>query len=319
MKVNRIEMRNYYRKCAGYLSLMNAIFVMVASCLAIYIADFDELDVDEGTGVIMLNGLYFVFVVGAVFAVISLVAGIMSVRGNGEGIFHFQRFISFVIAALMFFSFIISIYVVRNQEIEWNGESRAVTAVYLIVSLFAVVYGILTFLYSHGGMKYYDSGKKFAKDAPDMDAGRPARVELGIALMCGAVLNIAIAFLAYYFRNMIRYYDKTMVEQNQGFSGFYTALFVMGLAVAGISIIISVLHFVINKNELLKAGLAAALGNALYLLVFMAASGIAMTKDFVKSQSPDVSYIIFAFLLCIFSILYLIAAIGKVLQAKKAE
>ena len=46
MQISRIEMRNYYRKCAGYLSLMNTIFVLVASCLAIYIADFDELDVD---------------------------------------------------------------------------------------------------------------------------------------------------------------------------------------------------------------------------------------------------------------------------------
>ena len=38
-------MRDYYRKCAGYVSLMNAILMTVASCLAIYIAEFGELDV----------------------------------------------------------------------------------------------------------------------------------------------------------------------------------------------------------------------------------------------------------------------------------
>ena len=57
--MNRIEMRNYYRKCAGYLGMMGAILMFTLSCLAIYISDFSEINgVEEGTGVVMLNCLY---------------------------------------------------------------------------------------------------------------------------------------------------------------------------------------------------------------------------------------------------------------------
>ena len=48
--MNRIEMRNYYRKCAGYLGMMGAILMFTLSCLAIYISDFSEINgVEEGT------------------------------------------------------------------------------------------------------------------------------------------------------------------------------------------------------------------------------------------------------------------------------
>lgn len=310
-------MRDYYRKCAGYVSLMNAILMTVASCLAIYIAEFGELDVEEGTGVVMQNGLYFVFVGGAIFALISLVAGLIAVKGSGEGIFSFQRATSLVNAVIMIFSSVISVYVAVNKEIEWNSERKVIAAVYLIASVLAVIFSVVTFVYSQGGMKYYDRGRKLAKDAPDIDENRPARVELGIALICSSVLNSSIAFLAFYYRNMIRYFDKTMVEQNQGFSGFFMALFVIGLVIAGISVIVSILHFVINKNEVQKAGLFSVLGSGLYLVVFAVSSGVAMTRDFVKSQSPDVSYIIFGFVLCIFSGLYLVAAAGKAVRRNK--
>ena len=51
--MNRIEMRNYYRKCAGYLGMMGAILMFTLSCLAIYISDFSEINgVEEGTGVV---------------------------------------------------------------------------------------------------------------------------------------------------------------------------------------------------------------------------------------------------------------------------
>ena len=63
--MNRIEMRNYYRKCAGYLGMMGAILMFTLSCLAIYISDFSEINgVEEGTGVVMLNCLYLIFTVG---------------------------------------------------------------------------------------------------------------------------------------------------------------------------------------------------------------------------------------------------------------
>ncbi len=311
MQISRIEIRNYYRKCAGYLSLMNTIFVLVASCLAIYIADFDELDVDEGTGVVMLNGLYFIFVAGLIFTILSLIAGIVGVKSQSEGIFNFSRLIALLITALMFFSCITSVYVAVNDKIEWSGETRAMTILYVIVSVFSVAFGVATFLYSHNGTKYYDKNSRLAKDVPEIEADRSVRIQQGIVLLCAAVLNAAIAFLAFYFRNMIEYFDRTLVESNKGFSGFYMALFIVGLILAGVTVILSVLQFVQNRNELLTAGLIAVMGNAVYLIVFTVLSIVAVTQNFVKSQCPDISYIIFAFVLCCCSGWYLFEGARK--------
>lgn len=316
MRISRIEIRNYYRKCAGYLSLMNTIFVLVVSCLAIYIADFDELDVDEGTGVVMLNGLYFIFVAGLIFMILSLIAGIAGVKSQSEGIFNFSRLISLLITALMIFSSVTSIYVAVNDKIEWSGETRTMAILYVITSIFSIAFGIATFLYSHNGTKYYDKNSRLAKDVPEIEADRSVRVQQGITLLCAAILNTAIAFLAFYFRNMIEYFDRTLVESNKGFSGFYMVLFIAGLVLAAITVILSVLQFVQNKNELLSAGLLAVIGNAVYLIVFTVLSIVAATQNFVKSQCPDISYIIFAFVLCCCSGWYLFEGARKGRQTK---
>lgn len=311
MQISRIEMRNYYRKCAGYLSLMNTVFVLVASCLAIYIADFDELDVDEGAGVVMLNGLYFIFVAGLIFTVLSLIAGIVGVKSGSEGIFNFSRLISLLITVLMIFSCVTSIYVAGNDKIEWSSETRAMAILYVIVSILSVAFGVVTFLYSHHGMKYYDKNNRLAKDVPEIEADRSVRVQQGIVLLCAAILNAAVAFLAFYFRNMIEYFDRTLVESNKGFSGFYMVLFIAGLVTAGITIVLSVLQFVKDKNELLTMGLIAVMVNLVYLIVFTVLSIVAITQNFVKSQCPDISYIIFAFVLCCFSGWYLFEGARK--------
>ena len=206
--MNRIEIRNYYRKCVGLISLMSSILLLVVSFLAIYIADFDEMDVEEGTGVLALNGLYAIFVLGFLFAVFAFITGIIAVKGNSEGIFTFARINCVLVTVISAIAFVISIYVVRNQDIEWDGEKRAVAAVYLIASLLAAIFAIATVVLSHKGMQYYDKAKRLAKDVPDMDIQRPERVKTGISLVCVSILNLSVAFLCYYFSNMIKIFDK---------------------------------------------------------------------------------------------------------------
>lgn len=317
--MNRTEMRNYYRKCAGYLSLMNAIFLFIVSCLAIYIADFDELDVDEGTGVVILNGLYFIFTVGIVFAILSLVAGFIAVRGKGEGIFGFSRFTAAVNFLMMIFSAVTAVYVIKNNDIQWTGERSVMTRIYLAAGLISVFVSAIVFLYSHGGRAYYDRAGSLAKEAPDIDTGRPVRVEHGLALICAAVFNAGISGLALYFCEMIKYFDRTMVEDNEGFAMVYQVLFVIGIIVAVQSVIVSILHWCVNREGLLKLGFITVVENYIYIIVFATVSLAAVTKDFVKSQSPDVSYIIFAFILCMISALYLYSAAAKTFAGRRKK
>ena len=316
--MNRIEMRNYYRSCTGYLSLMNAILVFVVSCLAIYIADFDELDVDEGTGVVMLNLLYVVFTVGTIFAIMILIAGIIAAKGNGEGIFGFCRFNSVITMLLMILAVVTAIYVQRNEDVQWTSERSVIVIVYLVTGIIALLLALTTFLFAYNGKLYYDGSYRLAKDVPDgIEASRPVQVEFGIQLFCATLLQIAIAFLSLYFSKMIEYFDKTMVENNELFSTMYRILFVAGLVIAVLSLIVSGLNWFVKGKDFRTWNRMTVFENGCYLVLFTVVSAIAMARDFVKSQSPDVSYIIFAFILCICSLLYLVFAGKK--QRKKSE
>lgn len=313
--MNRIEMRDYYRKCAGLLSLMNAAFVFVGACLAIYIADFFETYADEGNALVALNGMYAVFVIGLVFAVMTLIAGIVSVKGHGEGVFNFQKFLSVILFALMLVSSLIAVLVRVNKEVDWSGETRTMTTIYVIVSILSVIFSVVTFIYAIAGSKYYDKSKSFAKDVPEgMEETRPVIVENGIAGICASLMGAFVAGMFLYFSNMIQYYDETMVENNRAFSGFFYVMFIVGLALAAVYLIISGLTFKVKNAMLYKVDMAVALLNLVYIVVMVFSLVVAMTQDFVKSQCPDVAYIIFSFVLLVIEVAYLL---GGLLPFKK--
>ncbi|MDY5576925.1 MAG: hypothetical protein SPF70_05535 [Lachnospiraceae bacterium] len=307
--MNRIEIRNYYRKCVGLISLMSSILLLVVSFLAIYIADFDEMDVEEGTGVLALNGLYAIFVLGFLFAVFAFITGIIAVKGNSEGIFTFARINCVLVTVISAIAFVISIYVVRNQDIEWDGEKRAVAAVYLIASLLAAIFAIATVVLSHKGMQYYDKAKRLAKDVPDMDIQRPERVKTGISLVCVSILNLSVAFLCYYFSNMIKIFDKYLVEENDMYATLFFGMFVIGAVIAAYTVITGVSLLFVKTEKLKRICLGAVWANIAYIAVFVVCAVVAMTRDFVKSQYPDVSYFIFAFILVACAIGYLLPSI----------
>ena len=110
---------------------------------------------------------------------------------------------------------------------------------------------------------------------------------------------------------MIRYFDRTMVEHNAGFTRIYQVLFFAGIFIVAQSLVICLLHWILNRESILKAGFITVLENVLYLAIFIILSAVAMTKDFVKSQCPDVGYIIFSFILAVISFCYLSAAWKK--------
>lgn len=305
--MDRIKMRNYARKCAGYFQLLNTILLICAAGLAIYIADWDELDVDEGTGVIVLNMMYVVFTVGAVFAIVSLIAGMIATRGNGEGIFGFMKFTSGIDFLLAILVGATAVYVLKNTDIEWTQERMVITLIYLIAGMVSVVASACSFLYSYTGSRYYD-GKKLAKDVPDIEEERLKDVMYGITLLCATLLNIGIAGLSFYFRQSIVSFDRSMVEHNEGFATFFFLLFVVGLIIAVQNIIVSILFFQKQRKTHTGMGKMTVFENFGYLTLFVVASAVSMTQSFVKSQSPDASYLIFAFLLCVISALYLVSA-----------
>ena len=111
--------------------MMGAILMFTLSCLAIYISDFSEINgVEEGTGVVMLNCLYLIFTVGIVFSIITVIAGIIAVKGNGEGIFGFSGFTAVIDFIIGILGTITAVYVLRNNDMAWTSERRAVLIIW---------------------------------------------------------------------------------------------------------------------------------------------------------------------------------------------
>jgi putative effector of murein hydrolase LrgA (UPF0299 family) len=300
---------------------MNALLIFTAACIACFVAEFSELDVDEGSGVLERNGLYTVFAVGFIFSIFCLIAAIIEVRKESEGILSFSRVVNLITTVLMFFSTVVCIAVFCNPDIDWTADSdrRGTLAVGLAASILAVVLSVVVFLFCNKGLKYYDRGKKLAKDVPQMEEDRPARVHTGFSFFCIAILNTSLAFLALYYAKSIQYFDETMIEHNEGFQRFYFILFIIGLLITLDTVFVGILDVTVQKKDLRLINKAAVIENLAYLLVFVIAGIITMSQQFVKDQCPDIAYIIFSFLLAACELGYLLANFRRIRKFKVSD
>lgn len=297
--MNRIELRTYYRKCTGMLTLAGAALMFVAACFAILLPfDIAELQAEEGNGLVALNCMYVVFALGMVFALMMLVVGIVALASQSEGVFTFARTMSVLDAAVMILSTVISIYVVTNKEVSWDTEHRVWAWIYLVTSFLAVVYSVVTFIFANTGLKYYDRAKKLAKDIPDMKAERPAAMKAGVAMVSASVFVFAVTMMSYYFSNMIKHSDEIRVENNRVFSTMYFVLFVVGMCVVIDTAVIGIVNVVKENCPVYRYSYLVFIENMIYVLLFVVVSLVALSQPFAQEGYFLMSEVVFTFALC---------------------
>ncbi len=318
--MNRIELRTYYRKSAGMLLLANVALLLVAACFAILLPfDIPELQAEDGNGLIVLNGMYAIFAVGFIFALMLFITGIVALASQSEGVFTMARNASAICTAVMLFSGILAVMVLNNKEIVWDDEHRVWAWIYLISSILSVIYSLLTVKFAHTGMRYYDKDKKLAKDVPDMDERRPAAMKAGVAMISGAVFVFAISMMSHYFSNMIKLTDKIRVADNKVFSTLFTVLFIVGLCVVIDTVVLGIVNLRSEKCSVFPYVHWVFLENIIYVGLFVVIGLISMGQPFAKEGYFLISEVVFTFFLCACVLGYAIVNLKSVWKNKKAK
>ena len=315
MNTSLKNVREYYGKMTGLLNFMNLIFVLVIAGLGIYIADIMN---EAGEGEKGIFALYTVFVVGIILVLLLFIASLMGRKGEYEGAIRIRRVLSVIAFTVGAISLCVSLSSTVSTYKEWeDGYTAAIFIIQLVVSTLVVITSVLTFVFAYNGNKYFDN-KRLAKDIPEkMTAEKNVRKYMAFTGLSYYIISLSAFMLSYYFSTEIDYFSKFDLSDNSVYSGIYNVIYITG-TITGILVLVTALCMVLISSSRMYPVSRISYGiNTLVQLFFVIYSLIIIRKDFVKSSHPDISYIIFGFVLVALSVLLAIKS-EKTIRGLKA-
>lgn len=301
-KMSLREVREYYGKSTGLLSFMNLIFVMVIGGMGIYIADIMSANDENQTKVFCL---YTVFVVGLILAILLIISCFMGRNGNYETALRFRRLLAVIGCVIGIISLMVSAVTIAETYKEWEeGYTFAIFIIQLVGSILAVAACITLFVFSAAGGKYYDS-KKAAKDIPEaMTAEKNKRKYMFLINISYVVLSVSVFLLSLYFAVEIDSYSIQDLTDNSRYSSIYEIIFKAGLITTILVFASGVLLLCVKSQKVYALSKAAYIVNTIVQAVFVIYSILNISKDFVKAQYPDITYIVFGIILAVISFVF---------------
>lgn len=296
----RIEVRDYYRKTIGFVSLINSLWLLCCAGLAIYISDYGELNPESNPNMseMVLYGYYAMFFIGAFMVLLLFVGGIVALKSNSESIFKMlmtSSAITGVLGAIFAYS---TAYSLWWAGVEWNDTySTTIMVISLVLGLITVVYSIFTIVMAFLGRKYYDNGRKTAKEAVDIDKQRLNVKFTGYTMTSYILIALAVYALCLYFKNDIIEFDKIQGADNAKYIGLFNRVFIAGLVMSAIHIVMTVFVFVKGTKTIMYANKIVMMGQCAVTAFYILVSATALNMEFSKRGYADSSYIIFSYIL----------------------
>ena len=314
----RLEVRSYYRKIIGFLSAINAFWVMCISGLAIYISDFGELSPDTNAQIseFVLYGFYMTFFLGAFAILCLLIGGIVGMVSSSEGIFKFLMIISVMTSVFTVVFIYSTIYSLWFAKITWSASyAKTILYIGLALGLVVLAYSVTTIVMSILGRKYYDIGKKAPKDVSgEVKVARLNNKFTGITMASFIVMSLAIYLLCLYFKNDVKAYDALQYVDNSKYIGLFSRVFYAGIVMSVIQLVMTVLIFVKGSKTIMYANKIVLLGQCAVIAFYIIVSATAMGQEFSKRGYADSSYIIFSYLMVIINFIVAVRAFRQKLS-----
>lgn len=301
-RMNRNNLKEYYRKSAGILSLIVILYTLAVSGLAIYIADFEELaEYDTGSNAKYLYALYIAFIAGIFNIIFNAIAGFISLRKESEGVMRFMKFtsvLSIVIGVLNTYSLL---SIIKKRDISFDEGSIAIFSITIVSGILIILISVLIFILSKRGYSFVD-GKKLAKDIPEDITEEILKYKYKVVLKFAFYLiALPVVFMALYYSREINSYCCTYNTDKSVFINIFFVVFIIGLILSAVGLI-SVLASFIKKNVLFEKISKIIINiTMLLMLVFMVITLFTIKTDFVGANYPDISYMIFTFVLTFIS------------------
>ncbi len=296
----RTEVRDYYRKSIGIASIVNALWMLCSAGLAIYISDYGELnpETNEKISELVLYGYYATFFIGAFMVLILFIAGIVALKSNSESIFKMLMSVSVVTGVLGAIFSYSSAYSLWWAGVEWSDTySKTIIIISLILGILTVVYSVFTVIMAFLGKKYYDNGRKEAKEAVDIKKQRLDVKFTGYTMVSYILIALAVYGLSLYFKNDIIEFDRIQGADNAKYIGLFNRVFIAGMVMSFIHAVMTVLVFVKGTNTIMYANKIIMMGQCAVTAFYILVSATALDMEFSKRGYADASYIVFSYIL----------------------
>ncbi len=310
--MNRREVREYYRKSIGVFVLISSMFILAASLLAIYVADFEELSTQTNAEAsnLALYGLYTAFLLGTIITITFWILGINHLRKDSESVMRLQKLPSMFSIFIGVLCFGISTSIYFKTKDMWDEYTTVIFALLAISGLVIIVLNVVILIFTYKGLRFYDD-RKLAKDVPkDMTIIGNDIKRMGYIAFMYSLIGTCVAFMSLYFSKQIVLFDKQFVENNEFFSFSYDKLFSVILEVAVCSIVFGILVIVLKRKKgFIIANKITFIINTVLMFIFVVLSVVSISKNFAKSSYPDVAYIVFTLILVVVCIVLNLAGI----------
>lgn len=295
----RADIRDYYRKSVGFISLINTLWLLCISGLAIYISDFGELSPETNSEMneFLLYGYYATFFIGAFMVLLLIVGGIIALKSQSEGVFKFLATVSIVtliISGLFAYS---SAYTIWWSGVEWkDAYTMGILVIGLVLGIVTFAYSLFIIIMAFLGMRYYD-GKKDAKEAKDVNVGRLNVKFTGYTMITYILIALAVYALAFYFKNEITTYDDIQGASNTRWINLFNRVFIAGVVMSVIHAVMTVCVFVKGTKQIMHANKIVLMGQCAVTAFYIIVTIAIFNKSFTKINYPDPAYIIFSYIL----------------------
>ncbi len=295
----RTDIRNYYRKSMGFMSLINSLWLLCVSGLAIYISDFGELSPETNSEIseILLYGYYATFFVGAFMVLLLFIGGIVALKSQSEAVFKFLIMVSaitFILAGIFTYS---AAYTIWWSGVEWKDTyTMSILVISLVLGVLTCAYSVFTIVMGILGKKYYD-GKKNAKEAEGVSLDRLNVKFTGYTMITYIFIALAVYALAYYFKCEIATYDRIQGASNTKWINLFNRVFIAGIVMSVIHVVMTVCTFVKGTNQIMYAGKIVLMGQCAVTAFYIIVTIAIFNKSFTKINYPDPAYIIFSYIL----------------------
>ena len=295
----RTDIRNYYRKSIGFISLINSLWLLCISGLAIYISDFGELSPETNSEMseFLLYGYYATFFVGAFMVLLLFIGGIVALKSQSEGVFKFLIMISGVTLILAVIFIYSAAYTIWWSGVEWkDAYTMGILVISLVLGLLTFAYSLFTIIMAILGKRYYD-GKKNAKEAEGVSLDRLNVKFTGYTMITYILIALAVYAFAFYFKSEIITYDDIQGASNTKWINLFNRVFIAGIVMSVIHAVMTVCVFVKGTKQIMYANKIVLMGQCAVTAFYIIVTIAIFNKSFTKINYPDPAYIIFSYIL----------------------
>lgn len=295
-----MDIKNYYRKSAGFMSFMNGLFMLAVLAIAFYIAEnFSVIanstaDSDNG-----IASLYYVVVFFGLFAFIfSLVVGISGIRRENDDNFKTQR-VGAIICAALYVIYIMGAVMSFTGE-EYDIKDVEYIAYYMVgigVSVAGIVYSVLAFIMTTKALKYCERKKGEIAEVPaGMNTDVMDKRRAAVMLSGYGIVTLAIWLMCWYFERQIISFETNIAVDCGADAMIFMAIKLLGI-LGTLYIAVCMFMNMKNKKAAYVMSKQALIYNSVIVIIALIFCIFTTNKVYVKSGYPALEYYIFTYVL----------------------